>query len=769
MACWNCHIDAVKLLLTEDEENNKAAIHAPMTKLKFDNVLDDEADLLILKRDDRNELNGVGPISKESGITALHLALLTNSTEIAKLLLYEEEKFSTAKNPQTDSIMIRDSNDRIPLHIACMNGTDEEIIRLLLSLDRMKKTTITRDEFNCTPLHYASEKKFASEKIIKMLLENEDDYWANLDNNESDHLNNDSTDEQVTKSTSVLNKQYMTPLLLAVQANAPITTLEMFLHEDRIDLQRFDEHAVQTLSKRVKDSDVLRRLINHKFAMRLPFLILMVKLQSKIVSFTAIIISAEALLSTEFHLFSTWVIPCLIFELCLTSITEIQELLTNGMIKYLGRAINYVDTTTIILLFISLQILITNQLTNQGSAITVTQNEVRCLILTGVTLGLGIVLALRMTFLPFAQFTGGLFIISLKLVPFFIISIIFLLCFTYGFRMSDSFNDAAKDAKTSCTVSFQACLFQVLDAFFAGGGDTDGLLDVLFGFIVIIVLLTIVIAIVGDAWKAAESKASQFYWESRISFLSDIFLYSSFRKDSIPSWLTDRGEKLTSWIDNRKGVVLNSQKTFSWTQETPYSEVTTKDQYDNPSEYFIPEKAKIIAATQSLESDFYWASMDDQKGGKLIIFTTALKWFGFASVYFFLIILGLVSGGFFWPRALRIYFAFYGSSDDQDSKIVMNNEDDEAINGININAATHSEGDVQNSNSQLQDRMIEQEMDTETELNVIFDRIFMNVVDNATKKDAEKLDFRSKLSKIDEATQTNMRKSMKQGGFFNYL
>ena len=67
------------------------------------------------------------------------------------------------------------------------------------------------------------------------------------------------------------------------------------------------------------------------------------------------------------------------------------------------------------------------------------------------------------------------------------------------------------------------CFFQVLGFFLNGETDIVKEIDgVLFAFTLILVLLTIVIAIVTDAWTSVETRATEMYWQNRISYLVDM-------------------------------------------------------------------------------------------------------------------------------------------------------------------------------------------------------------------------------------------------------
>lgn len=115
------------------------------------------------------------------------------------------------------------------------------------------------------------------------------------------------------------------------------------------------------------------------------------------------------------------------------------------------------------------------------------------------------------------------------------------------------------------------------------------------------------------------------------------------------------------FIDNQIGI--SYQNDISWTK-TPFNLVTERAQYENPQKYFSSDVTEIILAAKSLSADLYWAEMDARNNGteetdgdgqlksraKLVYI---FKWFGSCALYVFLIIIGFVTGGIFWPRNFR--------------------------------------------------------------------------------------------------------------------
>ena len=145
---------------------------------------------------------------------------------------------------------------------------------------------------------------------------------------------------------------------------------------------------------------------------------------------------------------------------------------------------------------------------------------------------------LRATFLPFARFVGGFISIFSTLVPFFIIANLLLLTFAYGFFIQGN------EPKCSDILN---CYVWTLNAFFSGSEETDDWLDIAFGFIAIVVLLNVVIAIVSESWSSVEHRAIQIFWRFRLEFLCQSRFFATVSKK-----LYEGGslERLGGYIDS---------------------------------------------------------------------------------------------------------------------------------------------------------------------------------------------------------------------------
>ena len=211
----------------------------------------------------------------------------------------------------------------------------------------------------------------------------------------------------------------------------------------------------------------------------------------------------------------------------------------------------------------------------------------------------------------------------------------------------------------------QECLYHSFNGFF-NGIDVEAPVDVIFGIVVIIVLLNVVIAIVSDSWKAAVQETEVKYWSFRLSFISEMRIFAMIEKKFFRGSFLD---KFAEFIDQIEDVTITD--TAVWSMK-PFNNVTSKKQYDEPYSYFDPALAKKIADAHSLQADLYWMRRywEDDHGmtGASIFFKSigvALEWMGRALLYLFLLILGSVTGGLFWPVRFRrgvLYIGIISSS-----------------------------------------------------------------------------------------------------------
>jgi hypothetical protein len=311
------------------------------------------------------------------------------------------------------------------------------------------------------------------------------------------------------------------------------------------------------------------------------------------------------------------------------------------------------------------------------------ENEAFLLTITGIFLTILIVIALRSTFLPFAKFAGGIIAIIFKLFPLFVMSLLVLLTFTFIYRVRFSLArnlDTESIAEEFCSnSSFYECFSFVLHGFFHGYEEHNSTVDIGFGVFVILILLTVVIAIVSEVWHESHNKASEVFWHGRLSFISEISYADIFLSSYTPQWI----KKLHRGIDATRNVNFSiMQQTISWAREAPFKEVVTSKQYMHPERYFDDAKAEAILSTHSIRSDIHWINEDSKRKQKGCfvsyrdVFASIWKRSISGLFYGFLVLLGCITGGFFWPRKFRLWVLSLGVHDIHKSNEERTEEDD---------------------------------------------------------------------------------------------
>jgi len=247
---------------------------------------------------------------------------------------------------------------------------------------------------------------------------------------------------------------------------------------------------------------------------------------------------------------------------------------------------------------------------------------------------------LRSIFLPFAKFVSGLLSIMSELIPFLIVSILLLIAFAYSFWVSKI---------EDCETIYMCISWLATSVFAYVPSEKAGWLVTIFGIMVIIVLLNVVIAIVGQAWNLAAIKSTKLFWKYRLRKIAELKYTDKFQGAHFQLSNT----RLMRYIDSMENVSYRND--ISWT--TQYHYVDMKDQYDRPAQYFGTNEANNITRSKSLQADLYWSEINAKSLGakftyfkKICIF---FKWCCACTFYAVLIIMGILTGGFFFPSSFR--------------------------------------------------------------------------------------------------------------------
>lgn len=101
------------------------------------------------------------------------------------------------------------------------------------------------------------------------------------------------------------------------------------------------------------------------------------------------------------------------------------------------------------------------------------------------------------------------------LFPFIVVTLLILGAFTFMYFVQ---NHEPQEFG-----SIEDSTFSVYAAFIGGQGEMESTtLDVLFGALITVVLLNVVIAIVGEAWKDVTANAEAVFWRYRLHFIIEV-------------------------------------------------------------------------------------------------------------------------------------------------------------------------------------------------------------------------------------------------------
>jgi ankyrin repeat protein len=313
IACWNSSsLDTIKALLDADESNvtidMEVGKESPI--LKNPDCLDDEdressrllqasyslSKSFSMSRDEEEpsllvakSASGRAPVEARCDLP-LHLAAQHGSTSVMSLLL-EKEKEKTRNQGDEDNVMFQDHLGRTPLHIILRNSIDPSIISALLDFDENGETTQITDDYGFMPIHYACERKDASEEIVKLLIEAEDRYIAFKTHNDKNH--------KVKRSTHICEDRKRSPLYLAVKAGAPESVIEKLLEPDQFYLKGFDNALVAGLSSMAVKNRLIQSHIIEKLSERCYFNLLFTDIYANACALALFLAASENLIAGE--------------------------------------------------------------------------------------------------------------------------------------------------------------------------------------------------------------------------------------------------------------------------------------------------------------------------------------------------------------------------------------------------------------------------------------------------------------------------------------
>ena len=273
--------------------------------------------------------------------------------------------------------------------------------------------------------------------------------------------------------------------------------------------ENFDQPSI---SKEIANRPRLQKILAMKSCDLLPTIIVMADFYSCILLLISYHMSTKNFLTGGENVTSSAWYSILALSIGYATVRELLQVYVEHVRWFLSPW-NYLDVGTIVLVIVSLvQMFIDVKPTNN------------LVVLTTAFLWLNAIFFLRSTIMSFATFVGGIVKIIFDLTPFIVVSVLILMAFGEMFAMTMLIERgdecSAKDyAHSNLTefCSFQDSLF-ITYGLFVEGIELDFYaqennvvrgISMVFGFLVVIILLNVVIAIVSESWGEAVKQGKE--------------------------------------------------------------------------------------------------------------------------------------------------------------------------------------------------------------------------------------------------------------------
>lgn len=224
------------------------------------------------------------------------------------------------------------------------------------------------------------------------------------------------------------------------------------------------------------------------------------------------------------------------------------------------------------------------------------------------------------------------------------VTAILLLAFAYAFLILGRVAENVNGRRGETIID--AYMF-TLEGFFNGPQQTKEIIDILFGIVAVIILLNVVIAIVSNAWDTAVSNVGTVFWEFRLMYLAHSeTIFHPVEQLLLKHLGADGKSSFLRWIDNQKDIKFRDD--VVWT-EPPFFHIGNIHHYLHPEELFTAEDAEKLKSLHSFEGEMFWTVRECKSRLSRVkaMYLVSIKWFWNATVYAFLIALGIPClGGF---------------------------------------------------------------------------------------------------------------------------
>ena len=394
----------------------------------------------------------------------LHIALSSAASDVIDLLLMKEVKARCMPSRKPIDLLQIDEtyNGRLPMHIAATRkDLKVETFRTLIGLNKSSVFAIDKD--GNTPLHLLCMNQNADERLIQMFLDTAKE-------NIRDHKGRMVASKLLPR---INNIKKQTPLYLAVQSRAHAA--HVLLSPEYICLKGMDRNAKHKLLSLVLEDKMIQEKLVKNLAERQYFALIMLELVANVCA-TSVYYNASNNLMVWNQPISPIETITLVSCITIFILRELLQLKGSTLAEYVSDGWNWIECSSIFMLIAATYHMI------ELRAFDDMEPKRNLFTWSGVLLLLQFIFIIRTTFLPFARFVAGLMAIFWTLIPFFVVSLMCLLAFTYSFLMSGGRVEECPD--------FGSCLMWTLQGFFFGMDDFQKtpILDVIFGIVGVVVL-----------------------------------------------------------------------------------------------------------------------------------------------------------------------------------------------------------------------------------------------------------------------------------------
>ncbi|GKY93492.1 hypothetical protein MPSEU_000316600 [Mayamaea pseudoterrestris] len=490
--------------------------------------------------------------------TPLHFYATRNVDHVSALVL------NTEMLADTGAAQLADKGGMLPMHYACAYGTKPEVLKVLA--EAYPESLVATEQHGRTPMHLAmvNAHREASPNTIGFLL-------AHAEAKET--INARDRDRYTPLHLLALGlKGYRASSDNDKRVNVS-ESLSLYLAAEPKASPDFLT-AIQDLPDWLQDTAVVskhvRNVLNKKIAQRFPTSILILDGYVLITLIVCFALTTKNNIDMRFDPVNTDDTSQVALIILLVAVVYFfwREVIQIASLISLGSFNNWIkDLTNWIDICVIILVMYYAALMAQGSAAAIDNNAFRSgAAFTQGLLWVSIIMFLKKTLVQFAVFVGGLSFVLRQLAAFLLAVGVILLAFAQMFYFV-YVNTPLCDQSTDSICDFPHCTFQssLLKVYVMMMGEvntetrysdnlTAQILYVAYGFLVVVLLSNVLIAIVTDSYEIIQNdRAAIVFWSNRLDFCAEMDAITYALKKRLACCFTSSSEKKRR--DNAKNAM----------------------------------------------------------------------------------------------------------------------------------------------------------------------------------------------------------------------